>query len=174
MLGHGILVERSHDFALKGSREGHAQVVFEPGAGEEITRDRCVQRIGGNLDAHRMENVLEHLVKLGRNQVGSALHLLGKKPPHPVPEVGIHRREIAWLRMPGRLVVVRLVEDEIEFHRTGQYHHPTLRFAQTIPLLSERIEHCNQVSDFPSNGVKVVSLNGEVPIGDRSCGTRRA
>ena len=47
MLGHGILVERSHDFALKGSREGHAQVVFEPGAGEEKTRDRCVQRIGG-------------------------------------------------------------------------------------------------------------------------------
>ena len=174
MIGHGILVERSHDFALKGSREGHAQVVFEPGAGEEITRDRCVQRIGGNLDAHRMENVLEHLVKLGRNQVGSALHLLGKKPPHPVPEVGIDRREIARVRTLGRLVVVWLLEDEIELHRTGQYYHPTLRFAQTIPLLSERIERRDQESDVPSDGVKVVGLHGEVPIGDRGCGTRSA
>jgi len=167
-------VERSHGFTFEGPWDRDTQIVFEPGAGEEITRAGLVQRIGWNLHAHRMENVFEHLVKLARNKVPTTLHSLGKKPQRPVPEVGIDRREIARLRTPGRLVVVRFLEDEIEFHGTGQYHHPTLRFAQAIPLLSERIERRGQKSDVPSDGVKVFGLHGEVPIGDRGCGTRCA
>jgi hypothetical protein len=42
VLGHTVLVERSHGFAFEGSRDCDAQVVFEPGAGEEVTRDGCV------------------------------------------------------------------------------------------------------------------------------------
>lgn len=71
-------MERSNNFPFEGSRDYDTEVSFEPIAGGEITRDRGVQRGRRDLDAHRVEDVVEHLVQLAGDKLASALHSLGE------------------------------------------------------------------------------------------------
>jgi hypothetical protein len=61
--------------------------------------------------------------------------------------------------MWSNILCSSLASDEVDFHGTRQYEHPALRFAQAIPLLRERLERCDEVSDVPSDSWKVVATN---------------
>ena len=57
-----------------------------------------------------------------------------------------------------------LGEDEVELDRTAEYRHPAPGLAERVPLLSQRTKRCDEAIHFPTYGLEVIRLDGEVPI----------
>src|SRR6266571_7798113 len=81
----------------------------------------------------------EQLLELRRLELVLAGSLLAAEPQHPVPEVVVDPAESVGARLPGRLLIVRLLgEDQVDLHRPPQDQHPALVLAQPVPLLHQR------------------------------------
>jgi hypothetical protein len=69
----------------------------------------------------------------------------GQKPEDPIPEVRVDPLERPGRCRPGRFLLVSLFgEDQVDLDRAGQHHHPARPFAQTVPLLRDRLEALEQ------------------------------
>src|SRR5437879_3292351 len=73
--------------------------------------------------------------------------------------------EIRSVRTPWRLVDVRPVEDQVDLRRPWNHDHEAPGVAQSVPLLRDGTERFDQLRELSHDGVEVVGLYEEVPIG---------